>query len=314
VATHQLTRLKSATPPARRLRAGGRKEALAGWAMAAPALLLLTTFLVIPTVMGFGLAFTNARLGSPLAPRFVGFDNFIRAFTQDPVFPPSVVNTLYFAVVVVPVHAALSLVLALLVNTRLKGRNTFRSIYFLPVVTSMVALSVLWRFMYQPDGLINSMLSTMSNAAIQGADWLNNPGTAMPAIMVMSIWAAVGFHMVIWLAGLQTISQDLYEAASLDGANGWQQFWNVTWPGLQPTLVVVVVTETIGALGVFTQINVMTQGGPVNSTSTIIYHAVRMATKQQAVGYASALSLIFFLMVLAISLFQTTWSRRREAL
>lgn len=279
--------------------------------MAAPALLLLIVFLVVPTLIGFGLAFTNARLVSPLPPKFIGLDNFTRAFSDDPVFPRSLLNTFYFAFVVVPVHSTLSLVLALLVNTKLKGRNVFRSIYFLPVVTSMVAISVLWRFMYQQDGLINSFLSTMSGSAIQGQAWLNNPGTAMPAIMLMSVWQAVGFHMVIWLAGLQTIPPDLYEAASIDGANSWQRFWNVTWPGLRPTLIIVVVTETIGALGVFAQINIMTQGGPLDSTSTIIFHAVRMASKQQNVGYGAALSLIFFLMVLAISLLQTIWSRRR---
>jgi ABC-type sugar transport system permease subunit len=288
-----------------------RGEGAAAWLMAAPALLLLLVFLVVPTVMGFGLAFTNARLVSPIAPSFVGLDNFVRAFTDDPTFPRSVVNTLYFAGVVVPVHSTLALVLALLVNSRIRGRNIFRTIYFLPVVTSMVAVAVVWRFMYQGDGLINSLLSTFSGAAIQGMAWLNNPGTAMPAIMVMSIWAAVGFHMVIWLAGLQAIPAELYEAATVDGANHWHQFRYVTWPGLRPTLVVVVVTETIGALGVFAQINIMTQGGPLDSTSTIIFHAVRMATGQRNIGYASALSLIFFLMVLGISLLQGYWARDR---
>jgi multiple sugar transport system permease protein/raffinose/stachyose/melibiose transport system permease protein len=288
-----------------------RGEARGAWLMAAPALLLLIVFLVVPAVMAFGLAFTNARLASPLNPEFVGLDNFVRAFTADPVFPRSVINTLYFAGVVVPVHSTLALVLALLVNARVRGRNVFRTIYFLPVVTSLVAMSVLWRFMYQQDGLINSMLSTFSGSAIQGNAWLSDPTTAMPAVMLMSIWQAVGFHMVIWLAGLQTIPQELYEAATVDGASTWQRFRFVTWPGLRPTLVIVVVTETIGALGVFAQINLMTEGGPLNSTSTIIFHAVRMGVNQQNVGYGAALSLVFFLMVLAISLLQTLWTREK---
>lgn len=298
-------------------RLGGRptstrkKESRSAWLMASPALLLLLVFLVTPTLMAFGLAFTNARLASPLSPEFVGFDNFVRAFTTDPVFPRSIVNTLYFAGVVVPLHSALALVLALLVNARVRGRNVFRTIYFLPVVTSLVAMSVLWRFMYQQDGLINSVLSTFTGSALQGSSWLSNPGTAMPAIMLMSIWQAVGFHMVIWLAGLQTIPRELYEAATVDGARPLQQFAYVTWPSLRPTLVIVVVTETIGALGVFAQINLMTDGGPLNSTSTIIFHAVRMGVKQQNVGYGAALSLIFFLMVVVVSLLQGAWTREK---
>ena len=290
-----------------------RQENRTAWAMASPALLLLVVFLIVPTLMGFGLAFTNARLVSPISPEFVGLDNFRRAFSEDPTFPKSVANTLYFAGVVVPIHSALALVLAILVNSRVPGRNVFRTIYFLPVVTSMVAISVLWRFMYQEDGLVNSMLSTFTGSALQGHAWLNDTGTAMPAIMVMSIWQAVGFHMVIWLAGLQTIPQELYEAASIDGANAWQRFLHVTWPGLQSTLVIVVVTETIGALGVFAQINIMTDGGPRDSTSTIIFHAVRMASNQQNVGYGASLSLVFFLMVLALSLLQAAWVRIKDA-
>jgi len=290
-----------------------RRESAAAWLMTAPALVLLLVFLVAPTVMGFGLAFTDARLVSPLAPRFVGLDNFVRAFTDDPTFPRSILNTLYFAVVVVPLHSALALLLALLVNSRVPGRNVFRTVYFLPVVTSMVAVAVVWRFMYQSNGLVNSMLSTFTGATVQGIAWLNNPGTAMPAIMVMSIWAAVGFHMVIWLAGLQSIPAELYEAATVDGANARQRFRYITWPGLRPALVVVVVTETIGALGVFAQINIMTEGGPLDSTSTIVFHAVRMAIGQRNIGYASALSLVFFLMVLGISLIQGIWARERRS-
>ena len=290
-----------------------RQEGLSAWLMAAPALVLLLVFLVLPTVMGFGLAFTNARIASPTAPEFIGLANFARAFGDDPVFPTSLRNTLYFAGVVVPLHSAFALALALLVNARVPGRNFFRSVFFLPVVTSIVAIAVVWRMLYQPDGLINSMLSTFSGSVIQGTAWLSNPSTAMPAIMLMSIWQAVGFHMVIWLAGLQTIAPELYEAAKMDGAGAWQRFRYVTWPGLRPTLVAVVVTETIGALGVFSQINIMTEGGPLNSTSTIIFHAVRMSVKQQNIGYGAALSLIFFLMVLMISLLQAFWSRDKDS-
>ncbi|MGX1163443.1 ABC-type sugar transport system permease subunit [Pseudarthrobacter sp. SLBN-100] len=174
-----------------------RREGRTAWLMASPALILLIIFMIVPTILGFVLGFTNARLVSPTAPQFIGLENFVRAFTRDPVLPKSLINTLYFAGVVVPIHSALALALALLVNTKLRGRNLFRTIYFIPVVTSMVAVAVLWRFMYQQEGLFNSLLSTFTGSAIQGMAWLNEPGTAMPAIMLMSIWQAVGFHMVV---------------------------------------------------------------------------------------------------------------------
>jgi len=165
--------------------------------MIAPALVLLVLFLIIPVILAFTLSFTNARLISPNPPRFVGFDNFVRAFTADPVFLQSAWNTFLFALVVVPVQAGLGLVLAVLVNRRMRGTTLFRVIFFIPVVTSIVVVSILWKFMYQKDGLINSMIDTITFGAWTGVDWLNNPSTALGAIIVLSIWQAVGFHMII---------------------------------------------------------------------------------------------------------------------
>ena len=159
-------------------------------------------------------------------------------------------------------QSGLALAMALLINKKFRGVNFFRTVYFLPVVTSMVVVSLLWLFMYRKDGLINEMLSTLSFGLIHGADWLNDPATAMPAIIALSIWQAAGFHMIIWLAGLQSISGELYEAAQLDGASRWHQFRYVTWPGLKHTRSLVLVTITIQALGLFDQVSVMTQGGP----------------------------------------------------
>lgn len=282
----------------------GRSEQRSAWAMAAPALIGLFLFLGIPALLALGLSFTNARLISPEGPSFVGVDNYARAFTNDPSFVRSLLNTFYFAAVVVPVQAGLGLVLALLVNQKVRGVNIFRTIFFLPVVTSMVVVSILWTFMYQETGLVNSMLSRLTGGAFEGVAWLQEPATAMPAIMVLSVWQGVGFHMIIWLAGLQTIPEELYEAAGMDGANLWQQFRHVTWPGLRPTLVFVAVTITIAAFGLFVQIDVMTRGGPLDSTTTIIFHAVRKGFREQEVGYGAALSLIFFVLVLIVSLIQ----------
>jgi multiple sugar transport system permease protein/raffinose/stachyose/melibiose transport system permease protein len=272
--------------------------------MAAPALIGLLLFLGIPTLLAFLLSFTNARLISPSGPSFVGIDNYTRAFSNDPTFVRSLLNTFYFAAVVVPVQSALGLALALLVNQKIRGVNAFRTIFFLPVVTSIVVVSILWTFLYQEDGLINSILHTVTGGAFNGVAWLSETWSAMPAIIILSMWQAVGFHMVIWLAGLQTIPGELYEAAKMDGANAREQFRFVTWPGLRPTLVFVAVTITIAALGLFVQVDVMTRGGPLDSTGTLIFHAVQQGFRQQEVGYGAAISLIFFVLVLAVSLVQ----------
>ncbi|WP_458112072.1 sugar ABC transporter permease [Arthrobacter sp. R1-13] len=287
------------------------REQFSGWAMIAPAATLLLAFVFLPAIMGFGLAFTNARLVSPRPVEFVGTDNFARLFT-DPTFWRSLLNVSYFAVVVVPVQSGLALAMALLINKKFRGVNFFRTLYFLPVVTSMVVVSLLWLFMYRKDGLINELLSNFSFGLIQGPDWLNDPATSMPAIIILSIWQAAGFHMIIWLAGLQSISGELYEAAQLDGASRWHQFRYVTWPGLKHTRTLILVTITIQALGLFDQVSVMTQGGPLDSTTTIIYEAVRSGFKQQETSYASAISLVFFVLVLLISAVQRYLTREKD--
>lgn len=223
----------------------------------------------------------------------------------DAVFMKSLFNTLFFALVVVPVQGGLGLALALLVNSRTPGVNIFRTIYFIPVVVSMVVVSILWRFIYDgQNGLLNNLLANLSFGAFQPVDWLGQTSTALPAIMVMSIWQGVGFHMVIWLAGLQTIPTTLYEAAAVEGANSWQQFRYVTWPGLRHTAVFVLVTITIAAFSLFTQVDVMTRGGPLDSTSTVIFQAVQRGFVKQDIAYGSAISVVFFVLVLAVSLTQ----------
>jgi multiple sugar transport system permease protein len=229
----------------------------------------------------------------------------------DPTFWAALRNTFLFALVVVPVQGALGLALALLVNRPVRGATLFRTLFFLPVVASMVVVSILWRFLYAPDGLINAMLSTATFGAWDAVAWLGDPHTALPAIMLMSVWQGVGFHMVVWLAGLQTIPAHLYEAATIDGAARWQRFRHVTLPGLRPTLVFVVVTITIAALGLFVQIDVMTGGGPVDATTTVVYHAVRKGFREQEIGYGAAISLVFFVLVLLVSLGQRLLTRER---
>lgn len=289
-----------------------KSEARAAWAFATPALLMLLIFLVIPVLLTFGLSFTNARLISPNPPRFIFLDNFIRAFTADPTLIRSITNTFGFALFVVPVQAGLGLLLALLVNAKVRGVTAFRTLIFTPVVTSMVVVSILWSFLYQENGLINSTMATLTGGMWPMVGWLQNPTTAMPAIIVLSIWQAVGLHMIIWLSGLQMIDPALYEAADLDGVSGWQRFWYITWPSLATTRNFILVTITIAALGLFVQIDVMTQGGPLDATSTIVYQAVRKGYREQDVGYGAAISLIFFVLVLAVSLLQRYLTREKD--
>jgi multiple sugar transport system permease protein len=212
-------------------------------------------------------------------------------------------------VVIVPFQSGLALVLAVLVNTKTRGTNFFRTVYFLPVVTSIVVVSMLWLFLYQPNGLINALLAKVG---ITGPDWLGNPNTALIAIIFMSAWQAVGMHMVIWLSGLQTIPGELYEAADLDGANSWQKFANVTWPGLRQTRTFILITITIAAFALFAQVNLMTDGGPLDATTTLVYQAVRTGFQQQQTGYAAAISLVFFVLVLVVSLIQRYLTRDKD--
>lgn len=179
----------------------------------------------------------------------------------------------------------------------------------MPVVTSIVVISVLWQLMYLPDGLFNSVLAQLG---ITGPDWLGDPTTALFSIIVLSIWQAVGFHMIIWLSGLQTIPAEQYEAAAVDGANAWQRFVHVTWPGLRQTRTFILITITIAAMGLFTQIQVITQGGPLDSTSTLVFQAFRTGYAQQQTGYASTISTVYFLIVLVLSLVQRYLTREKE--
>ncbi len=308
-ATATATATATASPPAHHAHNVDKRSGTTALLMLLPAGVLMITFLIIPIGLTFVLAFTNARLISPEPAKFIGIANFVRLFDND-TFWKSLINTVLFAAVIVPVQSAIALGLAVLINTKLRGVNFFRTVYFLPVVTSMVVVSMLWMFMYQPNGLINALLAKVG---IAGPDWLGDPKTALFALIVMSIWQACGFHMVIWLSGLQTIPGELYEAASLDGASTWQQFVHVTWPGLRQTAIFILITITIAAFSLFTQVNIMTQGGPLDSTSTVVFMAVRTGFQQQQTGYAAAISLVFFVIVLAVSLVQRYLTRDKDA-
>jgi multiple sugar transport system permease protein len=231
---------------------------------------------------------------------------------RDVVFMTAIVNTFIFVLVVAPLQGGLALGLALLINQRLRGINVFRAIYFMPVVVSIVVVSLLWSFIYnQNEGILNNILSAISFGAIPRIDWLGNPSTAMGAIIFMSVWQAVGFHMVIWLSGLQTISPTLYEAGAIEGASKWQTFRYITWPGLRNTAVLVLVVITMQAFGLFSQIDVMTKGGPLDSTQTIVFQAIQRGYGKQDISAGSAISVILFVIVLSVSLIQRYLTREK---
>jgi multiple sugar transport system permease protein len=231
---------------------------------------------------------------------------------RDVVFMIAIMNTVLFVLVVAPMQAGLALGLALLINQRLRGINVFRAIYFMPVVVSIVVVSLLWKLIYDgSSGLLNNILGGLSFGLIPPVEWLGDPSTALGAIIAMSIWQAVGFHMVIWLSGLQTISPTLYEAAAIEGATKWQVFRFITWPGLRNTAVLILIVITMQAFGLFAQIDVMTNGGPLDSTQTIVFQAIDRGYGKQDISGASAISVILFVIVLTISLIQRWLTREK---
>ena len=244
--------------------------------------------------------------------RFGWGEDRVVVLARDAVFLTALVNTLSFVIVVAPLQGGLALLLALLVNQKLRGISVFRAIYFMPVVLSIVVVSLLWRFIYAGDnGLLNTLLNALTFGLFQPIDWLGRPDTALWAILVMSVWQGVGFHMVIWLSGLQTIPESLYEAADIEGASRWQSFRFITWPLLRNTAVLVLIVITMHAFALFAQIDVMTRGGPVDSTQTIVYQAVERGYVKQDIATGSAISVILFVIVLCISLVQRYLTRER---
>jgi multiple sugar transport system permease protein len=292
-------------------------ETIIAWVFSAPALILLLVFLFIPFLMAFGLAFTDQRLvpNPNLPTQFVGLRNFVRLF-QDDTFFQGVFNNFYFVVIVVPLQTSLALFLAVLINQNFKAINFFRTIYFSPVVVTMVVVSVIWTFLYNPrQGLINEFIQSVSLGYLGPYNWLNDPQLAFPAIMLLSIWQGVGFQMVVYLAGLQEIPDSLYESAQIDGAGKLQQFLYITIPQLRNTTIFVAVTTTILAFRLFAQVWVMQgpSGHPQGSTMTMMVYTVNQGFQQGKIGYASAITVVFFLIVLAVSLVQRIFLREERA-
>lgn len=277
------------------------KENLTGLAFIAPAVVLLFIFLLVPFILTIGNSFTNYNILKPGATEFVGLKNFVK-LTKDTVFMKSIVNTFVFVILVVPLQVCLALALALLINRKLKGISVFRLAFFAPTVLSLVVVSILWSYIYNPNnGLLNSLLDSFGLGPYK---FLNDPKTAMLCIVVLSAWQGCGFQMMIFLSGLQDIPQYLYEAAEVDGATKFQQFINITLPGLSNIAVFVSLNIVVAAFQLIIQPMMMTAGGPQNATMTIVYEIYQTGFKYNQMGYGSAMALVFTVMVLAITLVQ----------
>ena len=279
-------------------------QSAAAWLLSAPSLIIILLFMIIPFVMSIVYSFTNKMLvpnpNNPL--RFMGLSNYIKVFTND-VSQQAFLNTAYFAIMFVPLTVALSMLLAVFVNKSIKGISVIRLIYFSPQIVSMTVVAVIWAFIFSPspDGLLNSFLGQFG---IDSQLWLKDPKLAMASIAIMSIWQAIGMQMIIILGGLQYIPEDVYEAAKVDGAKRWQTFLFVTVPMLKNTLNFVIITNTIAALKLFTQVYMLTEGGPQNSTNTVVFFMYNIGFSRSQIGYSSAMAVVFFIIVLIISLIQ----------
>lgn len=293
------------TVPARRLGSTRAREAAWAFLFLAPFFLGLLFFILGPVLASLVISFSTWDLLSP--PRWIGMGNY-RAMLDDRLFWIALKNTIYFTVVSVPVTLILALGLAVLMNRKIRGISVLRAIYFFPVTASIVSVSLLWAWMYTPDfGIINYLLSFVG---LPKVNWLVDPTMAMPSVIIMSVWRGLGFNIVVFLAGLQSIPRDLYEAAELDGAGGWAQFWQITVPLLTPTLFFAAIMALIASFQVFEQTYIMTQGGPGNSTLTLVYQIFLNGFTYLRMGYASALSFVLFAMLFVITIIQVRLQTR----
>lgn len=284
-----------------------RRQVRAAWLFLAPSLIILGIFIVYPMTQALYLSFTDYDVLNPA--KWVGLANY-QELLGDDAFRNALVNTLYYAAVATPVSVALALGCALLLNRRFPLRGFGRTAVFLPVVVGLAIVAIAWGFLLDPDiGLLSYWLGKIGLTASSG--WVRDPTLAMPAVIIVGVWKNIGFYMVIYLAGLQSIPRDLYEAAEVDGASPWQRFRNVTWPLLANQTMLVTILCAIATLQAFDQIFVMTHGGPFFRTETLVMLIYRQGFSEFRFGYAAAISWALVLLILILSIFQFAYFRKR---
>ncbi|MBS3765863.1 sugar ABC transporter permease [Candidatus Bipolaricaulota bacterium] len=265
-----------------------------------PWIVTFIAFSLYPVGYSLYLSFTKYDPLAGISPQFIGLSNYVEIM-NDPTFWQAVKNTVIFVVGTIPVTTAIAIILAVFLNQKIKFRSFFRASYFVPVMTSVVVISTIFTYIYSPYGLLNSLLNLFG---IPGKNWLLSTNFALPAIMVMMIWASFGYYTVLFLAGLQNIPEEIYESAAIDGANTVQTFFRITLPLLRPMLIFALVINTIRSFQVFSQIFVMTQGGPLGSTRTIVYYLYNMGFQKFRMGYASGIAYLLFILILVFSVIQ----------
>jgi len=270
------------------------------WAFLAPGLILLALSVLIPAVMALVISFSRSGLDVSEPLQFIGLAN-IRRLLADPMFFRVLGTTLLYLVGVVPPVVLGSLALAVLVNRQLPGIHLFRAAFYTPVLVSIVVAAIAFRWLYAETGLVNGWLSALLGPAFTPIGFLTNPVLALPAVMVVTLWKGLGYYMVIFLAGLQGIAQDLYEAAELDGSEGWRKHLDITLPLLRPYVTLVAVISAIAATKVFEEVYLMTQGGPADATRTLVYYVYDQAFAELEISYACTVGLALFVIVLLLS-------------
>ncbi|WP_026908833.1 carbohydrate ABC transporter permease [Paucisalibacillus globulus] len=275
-----------------------RNNKLTPYLFLLPGCLILGAFIFYPMLQAIWLSFTDYNMIHD--PSFVKLDNYTELF-QDPLFWKTLTNTLIYLVGVVPALVIIPIFLAVLVNQKLKGIAFFRSAFYIPVVTSLVVAGIAWDWVYKENGLLNYVLDLL-NIISEPIPWLTSTHTALFAVMVVTVWKGLGYYMIIYLAGLQSIPDSLYEAADIDGANWWQKMTRITIPMLMPFVLIVTIMSSIAAMKVFEEIYVMTGGGPLHSSETLVFYIYTQAFDRLNMGYASAAGVILFLLTLVFSL------------
>lgn len=273
-----------------------------------PIFALLLIFSILPIFASIFFSFFDFRIGSQL--KFIGLNNFIYAFQKDSVFVTTLGNTFYYAILSVPVGMAISLVVAQFIYNRKHWQSFFRTLYFMPYITPLIAVVMVWRYFLQPSqfGIINSFLAAVH---IPAQPFLNSSAQVIPSLALISIWTGLGYNMVLFLAGLGSIPSVFYEAAKIDGANSWGMFWKITWPLLSPTVLFMTVTGSIGALQIFSVPYILTNGGPEDASRTVVMWIQQTGFSQFRMGYASALAMIFFIIIMVLTLVQLRFLRTR---
>ena len=287
------------------------KTSLTPYLFLAPALIVLVLVVFWPALQAFRLSFMEYGYDVTQPPTWIGFDNFQRLY-KDKTFWKTLENTLAYLVCVVPVLAIAPLLLAILVNQKLKGIRWFRVAYYTPVVVSMVVAGIAWDWLYAERGLINLSLSSLTGSAIS-IPWLTSPNWALFSVMAVTVWKGLGYYMVIYLAGLQGLPADLYEAAAIDGSDGWRKHWDITLPLMKPYIFLVSVISAIAATKVFEEVFIMTSGGPRNASKTVVYYVYESAFKDLDMSYACTIGLVLFLIILALSFVRLALSNPAES-